>query len=61
MIYAGLGMKKEAFQWLERGYEERGSGMPYLAVDPYWYELHSDELRSDPRYKDLLRRIGLPQ
>jgi serine/threonine protein kinase/tetratricopeptide (TPR) repeat protein len=61
MIYAGLGMKKEAFQWLERGYEERGSGMPYLAVDPYWYELHSDELRSDPRYKDLLHRIGLPQ
>ncbi len=54
-IYAGLGDKGEAFRLLEKGYEERSAGMLYLAVDPFWYEM-----RSDPRYADLLRRIGLP-
>jgi tetratricopeptide (TPR) repeat protein len=54
-IYAGLG-EKEAFRLLEKGYEQHSSSMPYLAVDPFWYGI-----RSDPRYADLLRRIGLPQ
>jgi eukaryotic-like serine/threonine-protein kinase len=55
-IYAGLGEKDEAFQLLEKGYEERSAGMLYLAIDPFW-----DGMRSDSRYTDLLRRIGLPQ
>ena len=55
-IYAGLGDKDEAFRLLEKGYEERSVGMVYLAVDSFW-----DSVRSDPRYTDLLRRIGLPQ
>jgi serine/threonine protein kinase len=55
-VYAGLGDKDEAFRLLEKGYEQRSAGMPYLAVDPFW-----DSLRSDPRYADLLRRVGLPQ
>jgi len=55
-IYAGLGNKDEAFRWLEKGYEEHSASMPYLAVDPFWYAM-----RSDPRYADLLRRMGLPQ
>ena len=55
-VYAGLGDKDEAFRLLEKGYEQRSAGMAYLAVDPFW-----DNLRSDPRYTDLLRRIGLPQ
>jgi tetratricopeptide (TPR) repeat protein len=55
-IYAGLGEKDEAFRLLEKGYEERSAGMLYLVVDPFWYGM-----RSDPRYPDLLRRIGLPQ
>jgi serine/threonine protein kinase/tetratricopeptide (TPR) repeat protein len=54
-IYAGLGEKGEAFRMLEKGYEERSAGMLYLAIDPFW-----DGMRSDPRYADLLRRIGLP-
>ena len=54
-IYAGLGEKDEAFRMLEKGYEERSAGMLYLAIDPFW-----DGMRSDPRYADLLRRIGLP-
>jgi hypothetical protein len=56
VIYAGLGDKDEAFRLLEKGYQEHAAGMLYLAVDPFWYGS-----RSDPRYKDLLRRMGLPQ
>ena len=55
-IYAGLGEKDEAFRLLGKGYEQRSAGMLYLAIDPFW-----DGMRSDPRYGDLLRRIGLPQ
>jgi adenylate cyclase len=55
-IYAGLGANDEAFRLLEKGYQQRSAGMPYLAVDPFW-----DNLRSDPRYADLLRRVGLSQ
>jgi serine/threonine protein kinase/tetratricopeptide (TPR) repeat protein len=55
-IYAGLGDKDEAFRLLEKGYEKRSGGMVYLSVDVMWYGM-----RSDPRYVDLLRRIGLPQ
>jgi eukaryotic-like serine/threonine-protein kinase len=55
-IYAGLGDKDRAFESLEKGYAERSGGMSYLKTDPFWYNL-----RSDPRYVDLLRRMGLPQ
>ncbi len=55
-IYAGLGEKEEAFRLLEKGYEQHSNNMPYLATDPPFYGM-----RSDPRYADLLRRIGLPQ
>jgi len=53
-IYTGLGDKEQAFAWLERGYEERETPLYFLKVDPIW-----DPLRSDPRFNDLLRRIGL--
>ena len=52
-IYAGLGEKDEAVHWLEKAYEEHSSSMPFLAVDPFRYGM-----RSDPRYTDLLRRMG---
>jgi serine/threonine protein kinase/tetratricopeptide (TPR) repeat protein len=55
-IYAALGDKDEAFRLLEKAYEQHSSSMPNLAVDPFWYGI-----RSDPRYADLLRRMGLPQ
>jgi hypothetical protein len=55
-IYAGLGDKDETFRLLERAYEQHSATMPYLAADPTWYGIHSD-----PRYADLLRRMGLPQ
>ena len=53
--YARLGNRDEAFQWLERAWNER-TGWAYLKVQPEW-----DSLRSDPRFADLLRRIGFPQ
>jgi eukaryotic-like serine/threonine-protein kinase len=55
-IYAGLGEKDEAFRLLEKGYEQHSASMPYLTIDSFWYGM-----RSDPRYADLLHRIGLPQ
>jgi tetratricopeptide (TPR) repeat protein len=55
-IYAGLDNKDEAFRLLEKGFEEHSVAMPYLAVDQFWYGM-----RSDPRYGDLLRRIGQPE
>ena len=56
LIYAGLGDKDEAFAWLEKGYDERSFNMTWLKVEPRW-----DSLRSDPRFADLVRRLGLPQ
>jgi hypothetical protein len=55
-VYAGLGDKNQAFDWLNKGIDERSSSMVYLKVDPFF-----DTLHADPRYSDLLRRIGLPQ
>jgi len=55
-IYAGLDDKDEAFRLLEKGYEQHSVAMPYLGVDVFW-----NGMRSDPRYADLLRRMGLPQ
>ena len=55
-IYAGLGDKDEAFRLLEKGYAEHSATVPWLGIDVFWYGMHSD-----PRYADLLRRIGLPQ
>ena len=56
MLYAGLGNRKEALTWLERAFEERADGLTWLNVDPML-----DDLRSDPGFQDLIRRIGLPQ
>jgi len=54
MIYIGLGDKDQAIRWLENAYDERSSQITWLKVDPTW-----DPLRGDPRFQDLLRRMGL--
>jgi hypothetical protein len=54
-VYAGLGNKDQAFASLEQGYQGRDYNLPYLRVDQTF-----DSLRSDPRFSDLVRRIGLP-
>jgi tetratricopeptide (TPR) repeat protein len=54
LIYAGLGEKDKAFAWLDKGYEQRAFQLQWIKLDARW-----DNLRSDPRYQDLLRRIHL--
>ncbi|HLZ40123.1 MAG TPA: hypothetical protein VKQ11_04135 [Candidatus Sulfotelmatobacter sp.] len=54
-LYAILGDKDRAFAWLEKAYQEKTHGMPFLKEDPIW-----DEIRSDPRFSDLERRVGVP-
>jgi TolB-like protein len=53
-LYAISGDKDRAFAWLEKDLELHTNNPPQLNVDPTW-----DDLRSDPRYAVLLRRIGL--
>ncbi|MBZ5537091.1 MAG: protein kinase [Acidobacteriia bacterium] len=53
IIYAGLGEKDEAFLWLEKAFEERPFYLVWLEVDP-----NLDNLRSDPRFAALKRRVG---
>jgi TolB-like protein/DNA-binding winged helix-turn-helix (wHTH) protein len=55
LVYTGLGDRNAAFQWLEKAYEEHTMRIQELP------EPHFDSLRSDPRFQDLVRRIGLPQ
>jgi TolB-like protein len=54
-IYAQLGDKDAAFEALNHGWEVRDSNLTDINTDPYL-----DPLRSDPRYADLVKRIGFP-
>lgn len=54
LVYAGLGEKSQAFHWLDDAYRVHDVGLVYLKVDPCL-----DPLRSDARFDDLLRRVGL--
>ena len=55
LMYLGLGKVEEAFQWLEKAVEVRDTWRVFLGAAPYW-----DPLRTDPRFAELLRRVGLP-
>jgi serine/threonine-protein kinase len=54
-IYIGLAEKNQAFELLDKAYNERDILLVLLKVEPMF-----DPLRSDPRFQDLLRRVGLP-
>jgi tetratricopeptide (TPR) repeat protein len=56
VVYAGLGEKDRTFEALERAYAQRSGSLAFLNADPFF-----KDMRSDPRYEDLLRRIGLSQ
>jgi hypothetical protein len=55
-FYADLGEKDEAFRWLNTAYQERNSGLMSLKTD-----FVLDPIRSDPRFAELVRKVGLPQ
>jgi hypothetical protein len=54
MIHAGLGEKDQAMDSLEKLYQEREEFLSTLKVDPPF-----DNLRSDPRFRNLLHRVNL--
>jgi len=54
--YIGMGKNDRAFAWLEKAYSQHSNALTTLKVDPGF-----DSLRNDPRFQDLLRRVGLAQ
>ncbi len=54
-VYAGLGDKDKAFEWLEKSFQTKGDLTYIRWAIPY------ESLRDDPRFKDLLKRMGLPE
>ena len=56
LVHLGLGDRDEAFRWLEKGFRDRSVCMVYTKYDP-----RLRPLGTDPRYVDLVRRIGFPQ
>lgn len=56
MNYAALGDKEKTIEFLEKAFQRRESSITHLAILPEF-----DDLHSDPRFQDLLKKIGLPQ
>jgi TolB-like protein/DNA-binding winged helix-turn-helix (wHTH) protein/Flp pilus assembly protein TadD len=54
--YVGLGDFDEAFAWFERAYQEKSNILQWIKVEPF-----PDAMRNDPRFADLLHRVGLDQ
>jgi eukaryotic-like serine/threonine-protein kinase len=54
-VYVGLGEHDRALEYLEKSYAEHCHWLIYLHIDP-----SMEDLRNDPRFQDLLRRVGLP-
>lgn len=54
LIYASLDEKDQAIDWLQKAYDEHVSELIYMKVDPYL-----DKIRSDPRFIELLVKVGL--
>ena len=55
VLYVGLGDKEKALSVLEHAYAAHDFQMGYLSVEP-----HYDSLRSEPRFQELVRKVGLP-
>ena len=52
--YLGLGEKDQVFAWLNQAYQEHANSLRFLKIDPAY-----DSVRNDPRFAELLRRVGL--
>ena len=55
-IYSGLGEKDKAFEWLEKDFQSRDS-----RLNTFRWEIQFEPLRDDPRFKDLMKRMNLPE
>ena len=55
-VYAGLGDKDKAFEWLEKAYQERSDSLAWFRFDP-----ESKSLRADPRFGALMRKVGFTE
>ena len=56
VVYAGLGEKDKAFEWLEKAFQTKAGNISNIR-----WAIPFESLRDDPRYKDLLKRMGLPE
>jgi hypothetical protein len=56
LLSTGLDKKDEAFDWLNKAYDERDPQLIWVHLDP-----QLDSLHADPRFTELLRRMGIPQ
>ena len=56
MVHNGLGEREAAYEWLEKAFADRSIGLLFLKTSPTW-----DEFRSDKRFQDMMRRVGLPE
>jgi len=54
--YVGMGDKNQALVWVEKAYAEHSTELVALKVNPAY-----DPLRTEPRFQDLVRRVGLTQ
>ncbi len=55
-VYTGLGDKDQALNWLQKAYEERSDYLVYIQLEPTF-----DPLHDDPRFRELVRRLNLPE
>ena len=56
IVYSSLGDKERALQWLEEAFRAHETFLPWIGVDPEF-----DPIRDDPRFADLIRRVGIPE
>ena len=56
IVYVGLGDKDKAFEWLEKDFDARNGRLPEIR-----WQMQFESLRADPRFTDLIKRMGLPQ
>jgi len=54
IVYLGLGETEQAFFWLEEAFKEQSNMLQFVKVHPLF-----DPLRGDPRFADLVHRVGL--
>ena len=56
LIHVGLGHKEQAFEWLDKAFHERSDMLVYLKAD-----FRLDSIRTDSRFADLVRKVGIPE